>query len=61
MVNSPVIPDSELVNALNHSIAKSRFPGAYDAHKSEPPEHMRNKPALTWSNLVLRLSQKAEG
>jgi hypothetical protein len=34
MVNSPVIPDSELVNALNHSIAKSRFPGAYDAHKS---------------------------
>jgi hypothetical protein len=26
--------NSELVNALNHSIAKSRFPGAYDAHKS---------------------------
>jgi hypothetical protein len=36
MVNSPVIPDSELVFALNHSIAKSRFPGAYDAHKSVP-------------------------
>jgi hypothetical protein len=34
MVNSPVNPDSELVNALNHSIAKSRVPGAYDAHKS---------------------------
>jgi hypothetical protein len=37
MVNSFLIdPDSELVNALNHSIAKSRFPGAYDAHKSVP-------------------------
>jgi hypothetical protein len=36
MVNSPVIPDSELVFALIHSIAKSRFPGAYDAHKSVP-------------------------
>jgi hypothetical protein len=36
MVNSPVIPDSELVFALNHSIAKSRFPGAYDADKSVP-------------------------
>jgi hypothetical protein len=36
MVNSPVIPDSELVFALNHSFAKSRFPGAYDAHKSVP-------------------------
>jgi hypothetical protein len=35
MVNSFLIdPDSELVFALNHSIAKSRFPGAYDAHKS---------------------------
>jgi hypothetical protein len=36
MVNSPVNPDSELVFALIHSIAKSRFPGAYDAHKSVP-------------------------
>jgi hypothetical protein len=36
MVNSFLIdPDSELVFALNHSIAKSRFPGAYDAHKSK--------------------------
>jgi hypothetical protein len=34
MVNYRVIPDSELVFALNHSIAKSRFPGAYDAYKS---------------------------
>jgi hypothetical protein len=34
MVNSPVIPDSELVLLLTDSIAKSRFPGAYDAHKS---------------------------
>jgi hypothetical protein len=35
------------VNALNHSIAKSRFPGAYDAHKShfrrvfEPQQFIR--------------------
>jgi hypothetical protein len=37
MVNSFLIePDSELVNALNHSIAKSTFPGAYDTHKSVP-------------------------
>jgi hypothetical protein len=36
MVNSPVIPDSELVLLLFYSIAKSRFPGAYDAHKSVP-------------------------
>jgi hypothetical protein len=31
MVNSPVIPDSELVWLLLYSIAKSRFPGAHDA------------------------------
>jgi hypothetical protein len=36
MVNSPVIPDSEPVLLLLCSIAKSRFPGAYDAHKSVP-------------------------
>jgi hypothetical protein len=36
MVNSPVIPDSELVLLLSYSIAKSRPPGAYDAHKSVP-------------------------
>jgi hypothetical protein len=36
MVNSPVIPDSELVFALNHSITKSGFLGASDAHKSVP-------------------------
>jgi hypothetical protein len=36
MVNSPVIPDSEPVLLLLYSIIKSRFPGAYDAHKSVP-------------------------
>jgi hypothetical protein len=39
MVNSPVIPDRvQTVSSsspLPYSIAKSRPPGAYDAHKSE--------------------------
>jgi hypothetical protein len=46
MVNSPVIPDSELVFALIHSIAKSRFPGAYDAHKSGERRWVRRASAV---------------
>jgi hypothetical protein len=36
MVNSPIIPDSELGLLLSYSIATSRLPGAHDAHKSVP-------------------------